>query len=212
MVLIFGTNVIKESNGKNSVKAINKLYGGYHVEFRGLNFNSTEKLKNDENTSKITTIQNLGNIADRKGNSFYLKSANEDYMNRMSSKLIKGRLPENNNEIVMDKKAIEAMNISTGLNSNLDLKIKKKYKDSEGNSKFYTTDKIFKLVGITEKPKGFYDTIYEIEAFTYGNNEKDNIIPEDTITYNSLLSLKSGWKDVRGQAENLMMKHNLGKK
>lgn len=211
VVLIFGTNVIKESNGKNSVKAINKLYGGYHVEFRGLNFNSTEKLKNDENTSKITTIQNLGNIADRKGNSFYLKSANEDYMNRMSSKLIKGRLPENNNEIVMDKKAIEAMNISTGLNSNLDFKIKKKYKDSEGNSKFYTTDKIFKLVGITEKPKGFYDTIYEIEAFTYGNNEKDNIIPEDTITYNSLLSLKSGWKDVRGQAENLMMKHNLGK-
>lgn len=211
IVLIFGTNVMRESNSKNTVKAINKLYGGYHIEFRDLNFDNTEKLKNDENTSKITTIQNLGNIADQKGNSFYLKSANEDYMNRMSSKLIKGRFPEDNNEIVMDKKALEAMNASTELNSSLGFKIKKKYKDSEGNSKFYTVDKTFKLVGITKKPKEFYDAIYEIEAFTYGNDEKDNIIPEGTITYNSLLSLKSGWKDVRGQAENLMMKHNLGK-
>jgi putative ABC transport system permease protein len=211
VVLIFGTNVIKESDRNNIVKSINKLYGGYHVEFRDLKFESNEKLKNDENTSKITIIQNLGNIVDQKGNSFYLKSANEDYMNRMSSKLVKGRIPKNNNEIVMDKKALEAMNSSIELSSNLDFKIKKKYKDSEGNSKFYTIDKTFKLVGVTEKPKGFYDTIYELEAFTYGNDAKDNIIAEDAITYNSLLSLKSGWKNIAGQSENLMMKHNLGK-
>lgn len=211
VVLILGTSVIKESENKNIVQAVNKLYGGYHVEFRDLSSDNVEKLKNDENTSEITTIQNFGNIVDKKGNSFYLKSSDEDYMNRMNSKLIKGKLPSNNNEIVMDKKALEAMDASNELNSKLKFKIKKKYIDEQGNNEIYTINKEFKLVGVTEKPQEFYDVIYELEAFTYGNNVQDNIVPENVVTYNSILSLKSGWKNVSGQAENLMMKHNLGK-
>ncbi len=213
VILIFGTSVIKESQNKNDVEAINKLYGGYHLEFNDLNLDGTEKLKNDKGVSKITTVQNLGNIVDKQGNSFPIKSADKDYITNKSGKLIKGRLPKNNNEIVMEEKALEAMNIPDKLNTTLDFTIKKKYKDSEGNDEIYTKDKKFKLVGVIKKPEGFYD-FYDInipfEAFTYKNDVKNNTIPQDTISYNSLLSLKSGWKNVDGQAYKIMGKNNLG--
>lgn len=212
VVLIFGTSVIKESKNKNYVEAINKLYGGYHLEFNDLNSDGTEKLKNDKDVSKITTVQNLGNIVDEKENSFPLKSADKDYISNKSGKLIKGRLPKKNDEIVMEENALKAMNISDKLNTTLDFTIKKKYKDSEGNDKIHTEEKKFKLVGVIKKPKGFYD-FYDInipfEAFTYGNDEKNNIIPQDIISYNNLLSLKSGSQNPDGQANKIMTKHNL---
>lgn len=211
VTLIFGLNVTKQSQNKNDVDAIHKLYGGYHVEFNDLNSDGTEKLKNEKSLSKITTVQNLGNIVDEKGNSCLLKSEDKDYITDKSSKFIQGRLPQNNDEIVMEKKALEAMNIPDTLNSTLNFTIKKEYKDSKGNNQIYTVDKEFKLVGVIEKPKGFYDVVFKLEAFTYGNDRKNNIIPQETISYNSLLSLKSGWQNVEEQAQNIMQKNNLGK-
>ncbi|MEG1132125.1 MAG: FtsX-like permease family protein [Romboutsia sp.] len=211
VVLTFGMSVIKDSQNKNDLSAVQKLYGGYHVECTDLNLESIEKLKNDENVSKTTTVQNLGSVTDKKGNSVLLKSADEDYLTDKSSKLIKGRLPKNNNEIVIEKKALDAMNIPDTLNSTINLTVKKEYKDSKGSNQIYTVDKEFKLVGVIEKPKGYYDYVYELEALTYGNYENNNIIPQDTISYNSILSLKSGWKDIRGQAENIMRRNNIGR-
>ncbi|GAA0714436.1 ABC transporter permease [Paraclostridium ghonii] len=211
VVLIFGLNVMKDSQNKNDLNAVEKLYGGYHVECTDLNLESIEKLKNDENVSKITTVQNLGSVVDEKGNSVLLKSADEDYLAGKTSKLIKGRVPENNNEIVMEKKAIEAMNIPDTLNSTINLTVKKEYKDSKGNNQIYTVDKEFKLVGVIEKPKGYYEYAYELEAFTYVNDENNNIIPQDTISYNSILSLKSGWNNIKGESEHLMLKNDIGR-
>lgn len=212
VALIFGTSVIKDSQHNNDVAAIYKLYGGYHLEFNDLKDSDTKKISKDEGIEEITTVENLGNIVDEKGNSFPLKSADEDYVKSKSGKLSKGRFPKNNNEIVMEKDALEAMNIPDKLNSTLNFTIKKKYKDSQGNNKIYTEDRKFKLVGIIEKPEGFYD-FYDInipfEAFTYGNNEKDNIIPQNTITYNSVLTLNSGWQSIDGQANRIMGENNL---
>ncbi|MCC3866397.1 FtsX-like permease family protein [Terrisporobacter petrolearius] len=210
--LIFGTSVIKESQANNDVKAIYKLYGGYHLEFSDLKKSDIEKVSKDGDVEKITTVENLGNIVDEKGNSFPLKSADKNYMESKSGKLTKGRLPKNKDELVMEEDALEAMNLSNKLNTTLTFKIKKKYKDSQGNDKIYTEDKKFKLVGTIEKPEGFYD-FYDIsipfEAFTYGNSEKNNVIPQNIITYNSVLNLKSGWQNIDGQANRIIGENNL---
>ncbi len=210
--LIFGTSVIKDSQQNNDVKAIYKLYGGYHLEFNDLNESDTEKISKDKTVSKMTTVENLGNIVDETGNSFPLKSSNKNYINYKSGKLIKGRLPQNNNEIVMEKDALEAMHMSKKLNSTLDFQVKKKYVDLQGNNKIYKTDKKFKLVGIIDKPEGFYD-FYDInipfEAFTYGNSKSDNIIPKDIMTYNSLLTLDSGWQSIDKEANRIIQENNL---
>ena len=70
VALIFGTSVIKDSQHNNDVKAIYKLYGGYHLEFNDLKDSDTKKISKDENVAKITIVENLGNIVDEKGNSF----------------------------------------------------------------------------------------------------------------------------------------------
>ncbi|MDK2564176.1 ABC transporter permease [Romboutsia sedimentorum] len=210
IVLIFGTSVIKDSQNKNDLEAIHKLYGGYHVEFNDLNSDGVEKLKNDENVSKTTTVQNLGSVIDKKGSSVLLRSTDKNYISGKENKLI-GRLPKNNNEIVIEKKALDEMGVPYELNSILDLTVKKKYKDSEGNNQIYIVDKKFKLVGIVEKPLKYYDVVWEYEAFTYVNDGKNNIIPPETVTYNSILNLKSGVNNLSEQIENIMQKNKLGK-
>ena len=210
IVLIFGTSVIKDSQNKNDLEAIHKLYGGYHVEFNDLNSDGVEKLKNDENVSKTTTVQNLGSVIDKKGSSVLLRSTDKKYITGKGNKLI-GRVPKNNDEIAIEKKALDEMGVPYELNSILDLTVKKKYKDSEGNNQIYTVDKKFKLVGIVEKPLKYYDVVWEYEAFTYGNDGKNNIISPDIVTYNSILNLKSGVNSLDGQIESIMQRNNLGK-
>lgn len=210
ITLIFGSNVIKESKNKNDLEAINKLYGGHHVEINDLNPNGVEKLKNDENVSKITTVQNLGSVVDKKGSSVLLRSTDEDYITGKGNKLI-GRLPKNNDEIVIEKEALDEMGIPYKLNSTLDLTVKKKYKDSEENNQVYNIDKKFKLVGIVEKAEGYHDVVWENEAFTYGNDGTNNIIPQDIVTYNSIVNLKSGVNNLDRQAKELMKRNDLGK-
>lgn len=78
IVLIFGTSVIKDSQNKNDLEAIHKLYGGYHVEFNDLNSEGVKKLKNDDNVSKTTTVQNLGSVIDKKGSSVLLRSTDKN--------------------------------------------------------------------------------------------------------------------------------------
>ncbi|MFR3567580.1 MAG: ABC transporter permease [Paraclostridium sordellii] len=211
VALIFGTSTIRESQSKNDLNAVNKLYGGYHVEFNDLNHEEVGKLKNDKDVLKTSTVQNLGNVLDKKGNSFQLKSVDENYVKGKLNKLINGRLPKNNDEIVLEKKALKAMGIPEKLNSTIDLKIKKKYKDSQGDENVYTEDKKFKLVGIIEKPQKFYDMNLTLEAFTYKNEENNSIIPEDIISYDSILTLKSGWRNIKGQIKTITKRNDLGK-
>lgn len=211
ILLVFSLNVIENSKDKNDLNASQKLYGGYHVEGIDLKLEDTKKLKDDKNVSKVTTVQNLGNLVDKKGNSILLKSSDKDYLIRKSSKVIKGRLPKNNDEIVIEKRALDSMNISNQINSIVNLTVKKEYKDSNGNNQIHTVDKSFKLVGIIEKPEEYYDLVYELEAFTYGNDENNNIIPNDIVSYDSMISFKSGWKDIKGQSANLMERTGLGR-
>ncbi|MGL5711386.1 MAG: FtsX-like permease family protein [Paraclostridium sp.] len=210
VVLIFGTNVIKESNNKNDLEAIEKLYGGHHVEFNDLNTEGVEKLKNDKAVLKTTTVQNLGSIINDKGNSILLRSSNEDYIRGKANKLT-GRLPQNNNEIVIEKKALDSMGTPYKLNSTLSFTVKKEYKDAEGNNQIYTQDKEFKLVGIIEKPEGYYDVVWTYEGFTYGNSENDNIIPQELVTYNSILDIKTGTKNLDGNIKKIRDRNDLGR-
>ena len=177
-----------------------------------MTLDDAKKLETDGKVSKGNSVQNLGRISDKKGNSFILTSSNEEYLKSRYNKIIEGRLPKNNNEIVLEKKALEAMNLSEGVGSTLNLTIKKNYKDTNGSNQLFSINKEFKIVGVMEKPKGYYDVVWQYEAVTYGNDETNNIIPHDAISYNSILSFKSGWRNIEGECDYLMKKYKLGQK
>lgn len=212
VMLVFGPSVIKDSQNENNVVAIHELYDGYHVEFSDLTLEDANKLENDEKVSKGNSVQNLGRISDEKGNSFLLSSSNEEYLKSRYNKIIEGRLPKNNNEIILEKKSLEAMNINGGVGSTLNLTVKKNYKDVDGSNQLFSINKEFKIVGIMEKPRGYYDVVWQYEAVTYGNNETNNIIPNEALSYNSILSFKSGWRNIEGECDQLMKKYKLGQK
>lgn len=105
VMLVFGVDITTESQQKNDLDIVRKLYGGYHAMFKDLDKNIVEKFKTDENISKITTVQNLGDAVNSQGISVKLNSADKDFINQQGYKLTAGRLPNSQDEIVLEKRS-----------------------------------------------------------------------------------------------------------
>lgn len=211
VMLVFGVDIITESQQRNDLETVRKLYGGYHAMFKDLDKNIVEKLKTDENISKITTVQNLGEAVNSKGISVKLNSANKDFINQQGYKLTAGRLPSSQDEIVIEKEALKKMKVPEKLNTEENFTVKKTYKEENGDKNTANVNKSFKIVGIIEKPKSYYEDFYRLNAFTYDNKADMGILPQNIVTYDSLISLKSGEANIAGELSKIVNKNNIAR-
>lgn len=211
VMLVFGVDIITESQQRNDLETVRKLYGGYHAMFKDVDKSVGEKLKTDENISKITTVQNLGEAVNSQGISVKLNSSDKDFINQQGYKLIAGRLPNSQDEIVIEKEALKKMKVAEKLNTTINFIIKKTYKEENGDKKTVNVNKSFKIVGIIEKPKSYYEDFYRLNAFTYDNKVDMGILPQNIVTYDSLISLKSGEVNIGGELSKLVNKNNIAR-
>lgn len=211
VMLVFGVDIITESQQKNNLNTVRKLYGGYHAVFKDVDKSVGEKLKTDENISKITTVQNLGEAVNSKGISAILNSSDKDFINQQGYKLTAGRLPNSQDEIVLEKEALKKMKVPEKLNTTINFTIKKTYKEENGDKKTVNVNKNFKIVGIIEKPKSYYEDFYRFNSFTYENKVDMGILPQNIVTYDSIISLKSGDGNIGGELSKLVNKYNIAR-
>ncbi|MGL4800781.1 MAG: FtsX-like permease family protein, partial [Cetobacterium sp.] len=129
------------------------------------------------------------------GVSISLNSYNEDFIRNYGYEVkeygylfIKGREPQNENEIVIEEKALKEMNLENKLNQIIDFNVIKKYTNEKEENLIYSKNKQFKLVGIIKKPDGYYENndYYKVKAFVKAN-EENNIIPKELVSYNGIL-------------------------
>ena len=206
IMLIFGFNTIEESQSKNQLDNIYKTFGLYDIQFNNLNKDVTQNMQKDKDVSSFVEVADLGELVNKSGVSIELDSLNKKFINQNMYKLEKGHLPKEPGEIVIEEKVLQQMNLSNELNQNLTFKVKKEYKDKNRINKIYTKDHTFKLVGIIKRPKEVYDqSYYKLKAFTYCNN---NIIPNNLITYDGLLTLKANINAVE-KSKELEQKYKL---
>lgn len=211
VMLVFGVDIITESQQRNNLETVRKLYGGYHAMFKDVDKNVGDKLKTDENISKITTVQNLGEAVNSQGISVKLNSSDKDFISQQGYKLTAGKLPNSQDEIVLEKEALKKMKVSEKLNTTINFTIKKTYKENNGDKKTVNVNKSFKIVGIIEKPKSYYEDFYRLNAFTYENKVDTDILPQNIVTYDSMISLKSGDVNIEGQLSKLVNKNNIAR-
>ncbi|TCW33344.1 putative ABC transport system permease protein [Thermohydrogenium kirishiense] len=210
VMLVFGTNVIFESQSRNQLANIYKMYGTYQGIFTNLNKDLTEKIKNDKDVSKSAVAANLGNLVTDNGISMILNSTDKDYIEMSGYTLIKGHLPNKQGEIVLESQALKKMGLKEKLGETINFKIKREYKDENGLNQIYMENKSFKLVGILDKPKQYYEGYYSLRGFTYFKEGVNNVLPNNFITYEEIVKLKSK-ANLSGQLNQIRERYNIGR-
>ncbi|MCU9812426.1 hypothetical protein [Paraclostridium sp. AKS81] len=188
VILVFAFNVVPESKNKHDIKEAYKKFSDYHVEYSNINLETVNQLKNDKNIKVINDVINLGNAVSNKGVSISLNSYSSGFIDSYGYKLIKGNEPKNENEIIVEEKALKEMGLSYELGQSIDFNIIKNYIDENNQNQIYSREKSFKLVGILKKPDGFYDEnlYYKVKAFTK-YTENQSILPKKLISHSGVL-------------------------
>lgn len=211
VMLVVGFNIISESQSKNQLNTIFKLYGHYHAEFNNLNSNVVDKVKKDSNISQVYTSANLGKIVDSKGISIKLNSSSKEFLDKQEYSLKKGHLPQKKGEILLEAKVLEKMGLNENLNQNIYFNIKKEYIDKNGEHQIFTKKEQFKLVGIIDKPSQYYNDWYALRGFTTFDPNSENIIPNNLINYDGLVNLKCGTSQIDDTLNKIIKKYDIGR-
>ncbi len=210
VMLVFGYNVISESQNRNQLSNIYKMYGTYHGIFTNLNKDMVSKIKNDKNVSKSAVSPSLGDLVTENGILIALNSTDKDYIRMNGYTLAKGRLPNSQGEIVLESQALKKMKREEKLGQVMNLKVQKQYKDENGMNQTYMKTKPFKLVGILDKPKKYYEGYYLLRGFTYFKEGARNVLPNHLITYEEIVKLKSK-SNLSEQLNQIRERYNRGK-
>ncbi|MEG1409574.1 MAG: FtsX-like permease family protein [Terrisporobacter sp.] len=209
VMLIFTLNVIPETKSQINIKEAYKNFSDYHVEYSNLSDDISNKLRDDKEIREIHDVINLGNIVDKNGVSIDLNSYDKEFIDAYGYKLIKGTYPKNDNEIVLEEKALKEMGLDSKLNKEIYFNVTKKYIDDKNENQIYSKKKKFKLVGIVQKPEGYYDgnEYYNVKGFTYFSNKQD-IIPKELISHSGVMKFNTK-KPSMSKANKLIRKYEL---
>lgn len=140
--------------------------GLYHAQYKDLDRETAEKLKNDDEYEKVVTLQNIGFAEVKSENDFkpylFIAGMSEGFTELVGVRVTEGRLPENGSEIVVSKHAITNGKFDIKLGDKLDLSVGSRKVESGSkprmisfNEELHTDDRtgksIEKLVDCAEK-------------------------------------------------------------
>ncbi|TQQ84416.1 ABC transporter permease [Peptacetobacter hominis] len=229
VAFLFSVDMINISQKYNRVEAFKKAYGDYHTEYVDISRDKMENVSSDNRIEYSDNIQNLGYLINKNnGTRSELKSFNgynddsRNYFDR-KAQIMEGRAPKNNNEIVVDTDSANNFGISENpIGKTISFELRKSYKLPNGEEKLYSEKKTFKVVGLVKKEFGEINSSQVGSepkrgiCYTYGNFNKQDIIPNEAVTYDVIVRFNSGSTiddeaKASRQYEKLAMDYELGK-
>lgn len=166
--------------------------GDYHYKFSNVPEDEIKYITNNRNIEKASITQNIG-YATLEGSKntyksyLYLQAFSKDAMDNLSIHIIDGRLPENEDEIVISNEIKTGARVKYNIGDTLTLKIGDRisdegYKLKQSNPNNGNEDleekftKTYKIVGIMEKP------INAIEPYVAAGYTVITYLSENNIT------------------------------
>ncbi|UOW68551.1 ABC transporter permease [Paraclostridium bifermentans] len=137
--MIVGVLTLTKTEKMNELQTMKYNTGIYHTTFKDLDYNQLEKIEKSSDVENVGAFNFHGITTDKEKQSVIMINCNEDYI-ISNSKLEKGRLPKEKNEIVAEEWVLKNLGIQPTLNQNIKLNVE----DINKNVK----DEEFKLVGI----------------------------------------------------------------
>ncbi|WFA08886.1 ABC transporter permease [Tissierella sp. Yu-01] len=164
--------------------------GEWHVLYKNVNLEQLQAIKEDEETKTLLLNRDLG-ISPLKGSQnknkpyLYIKELNKAGFENKPINLIDGRLPANNNEIVISHSIISNAKVNFNIGDEVTLHIGQRYlldgtsdfieinnplqRDKDGINEGLSTEltKIYKIIGIIETPTWEYAWAPGYTVLTY---------------------------------------------
>lgn len=169
VALITAVASMYASGIKSLIKYETIIKGDFHTAFYNVPISDVDKFINNRNVEKLNITEGLGYAKiDSKNEDkpyAYLKGFTKDALNNLSIRLVKGRLPENTNEIVIPTHLKTNGRLDLKLNDSITLEVGKridskgdelnqsdKYQNTAGEQLVEMQTKTYKIVGIIERP------------------------------------------------------------
>lgn len=137
--MIVGVLTLTKTEKMNELQTMKYNTGIYHTTFKDLDYNQLEKIEKSSDVENVGAFNFHGITTDKEKQSVIMLNCNDDYI-ISNSKLEKGRLPKEKNEIVAEEWVLKNLGIQPTLNQNINFNVE----DINKNVK----DEEFKLVGI----------------------------------------------------------------
>lgn len=169
VALITAVASMYASGIKSLIKYETLIKGDFHTAFYNVPTSDIDKFINNRNIEKLNITEGLGYAkVDSKNEDkpyAYLKGFTKDALNNLSVRLVKGRLPENTNEIVIPTHLKTNGRLDLKLNDSITLEVGKRinskgdelnqsdqYQNTDGEQLVEMQTKTYKIVGIIERP------------------------------------------------------------
>ncbi|WP_371025370.1 ABC transporter permease [Paraclostridium ghonii] len=137
--LIVGVGTLRETNNNVELQSMKYKLGPYQVVFNGINESQFRKISSNNNIEHLGLQYLYKSTAKEERQDINIMGANDDYI-LGNSKLKKGRLAENKNEVVAEEWVLNTLGLDLEINQEITLKVE------DGNNGY--KEERFKLVGI----------------------------------------------------------------
>lgn len=134
--LIVGVGTLSRSAQQADVDRMKREGGTHHVEFKDISKDQLEIVKKGNDIKKIGITSNYSATDLGEKLPINIVRANENYLNK-DSKLLKGRFPKGDNEVVLEQWVLNCLGLEPNINQEMTFKLYKKDKPET-----------FKVVGI----------------------------------------------------------------
>lgn len=195
VALITAVASIYSSGIKSLIKYETYEKGNYHTAFYNVPVSDMDIFKNNRNIETINITKNVGYAKIDSKNEYkpyvFIKAFTKDSLKKLSVKLVDGRLPENENEVVipthLKTNGRLFLNIGDSItldigkridNSNYELNQNNPYQKNDekiGESIVETTSKTYKIVGIIGRPATNIES-YTAPGYTFITYLEENKI------------------------------------
>ena len=169
--LITGVATLLTSFQKSAVNIVKESAGNYHYEFIDVPIEDLKYIKDNRNIENLYVIQNIGyskleNSENEYKPYLYITGFSENAMGNLGLKLLEGRFPKNENEIVISKHIQTNAKIEYEIGDEITLDIGKRtidgeelnqnnpYSEEENVEEKFEKEftKTYKIVGVIERP------------------------------------------------------------
>ena len=170
--------------------------GNFHVAFFDVPINEVETIKNNRGVDEVYLSNDIGYAKlEESKNEYkpyvYVKGFSKEAIEELSVKLVEGRFPENENEIlipthlktngrvVLNVGETITLDIGTRVSDGYELTQDNKFSKEANEEIINTTSKTYKIVGIIERPASNIES-YSAPGYTFitymnENNMKDKV-------------------------------------
>ena len=211
--IIFASTVARISQSKYTMDEIYNQSPSYQIEVGSMAPEDIQTIKKDNNVKNFIIKKYFGQIT-QQNKLYFLEEFNIDSFKKLKHTLLNGRFPQKNDEIIISSELFKYLKSSKNIipvkqNSNeyfIDLRYTKDFINKNDEHELVDKTHKFKIVGIYKMTKTMELVLDGQGIYVY----KDFEYPKEQITYNGLIDLKTGFKNVQEKIDELSLKLHSG--